>query len=49
MIKIIINADDLGLSSKVNKAIGDALRKEVITSSTILANSNTWEEIHDIV
>ena len=49
MAKVIINADDLGLSSKVNKAIGDALKKGVITSSTILANSNTWEEIHDIV
>ena len=49
MVKVIINADDLGLSSKVNKAIGDALKKRVITSSTILANSSTWEEIHDIV
>lgn len=49
MVKVIINADDLGLSSKVNKAIGDALKNGFITSSTILANSNTWEEIHEIV
>ena len=49
MAKVIINADDLGLSSKVNKAIGDALKNGFITSSTILANSSTWEEIHDIV
>lgn len=49
MVKVIINADDLGLSSKVNKAIGDALKKGIITSSTILANCITWDEVHKIV
>lgn len=49
MARVIINADDLGLSSKVNQAICDALKRGVITSSTILANSKTWEEIQDIV
>lgn len=49
MAKIIINADDLGVNSKVNSAISNALREGLITSSTILANSDTWEEIHEIV
>ena len=49
MVTVIINADDLGLSSKVNKAIGDALKKGIITSSTILANCITWDEVHKIV
>lgn len=49
MIKVIINADDLGKSSEVNKAIGNALDQRIITSSTILANNTTWEEVHTIV
>lgn len=49
MIKVIINADDLGLNHQVNEAISNALREGHITSSTILANSSTWDEIHQIV
>lgn len=49
MIRIIINADDLGISSKVNNAINNALQNGYISSSTILANSETWDEIHKIV
>ena len=49
MIKVIINADDLGLNHQVNEAISNALREGYITSSTILANSSTWDEIHQIV
>ena len=49
MIKVIINADDLGKSHEVNIAIQEALVCRCITSSTILANSGTWDEIHDIV
>lgn len=49
MIRVIINADDLGLNSVVNTAISEAFRLNYITSSTILANSNTWDQIHDIV
>lgn len=49
MIKVIINADDLGKSSAVNREIGYALMNGYITSSTILANSNYWDEIHKIV
>ena len=49
MIKVIINADDLGKSPEVNREIGRALKDGAITSSTILANSQYWEEIHEIV
>ena len=49
MIKVIINADDLGLNPVVNKAIDDAMTNHQISSSTILANSDYWSEIHQIV
>lgn len=49
MIQIIINADDLGKSHEVNVAIAEAFDKKHISSSTILANSQTWDEIHQIV
>lgn len=37
-IRIIVNADDLGLSESVNDAIFRALENRVITSATVLAN-----------
>lgn len=49
MIRVIINADDLGKDAVVNAAIADALQKKRITSSTIMANSSTWEQVHKIV
>lgn len=49
MTRIIINADDLGKSKEVNHAIGKALNQGVITSSTIMANTQLWDEIHRIV
>ena len=49
MIKVIINADDLGKSPTVNREIGYALSNGYISSSTILANSLYWDEVHDIV
>ena len=49
MIRIIINADDLGYDYITNAAIEDAFRVGCITSATILANSNTWEDVHRIV
>ena len=45
IIKIIINADDLGISPKVNQAISEALENKVITSSTILANSEYLDDV----
>ena len=49
MVRVIINADDLGKSHEVNTAIAEALSDKAITSSTILANNSTWEEVHQIV
>lgn len=49
MRKIIINADDLGLSKEVNIAIEKALEKGVVTSSTILANSECLDDVKRII
>jgi len=43
-LKIIINADDLGENKKVNKAINEYARKGLITSASILANGEEFEE-----
>lgn len=48
MIRVIINADDLGKSKDVNKSIEEALRNDYITSSTILANSEYMEDVKRI-
>ena len=48
-LKLIINADDLGRNHQVNSAISEALSLQIITSSTIMANSATWDEVHGIV
>ena len=49
MIRVIINADDLGKSHNVNEAIRGVLDQHVITSSTIMANTLRWEEVQEIV
>ena len=49
MVKVIINADDLGKNSNVNKAIAKAFSDGVISSATIMANSDTWDEVHQII
>ena len=43
-MKVIINADDLGLSFKVNKAIETAIVEKRISSCTILANGLAFED-----
>ncbi len=48
-MRIIINADDLGLSQTVNRAIKEALSSGCITSSTILANTVYWDEVCSVV
>lgn len=49
MIHLIINADDLGKDHETNLAIEDALKRAYITSSTIMANTSTWGDVHRIV
>lgn len=44
MLKIIINADDLGISHEVNKKIGYGLAKGYLSSSTIMANAPAFED-----
>lgn len=49
MIQLIINADDLGKDHDTNLAIEEALKERCITSSTIMANSTTWGDVHRII
>lgn len=44
MIKVIINADDLGYSIEVNQRIEAAIKAGAITSSTIMANGPAFED-----
>ncbi len=44
MRRIIINADDLGMSSEVNAQIERCINLGVVTSSTIMANAPKFEE-----
>lgn len=43
-MRFIINADDFGYSSKVNKAIQHAIKEGLISSTTILVNMPFFEE-----
>ena len=43
-MRIIVNADDLGISGSVNDAVFDAMRRGVVTSATILANGPCVED-----
>lgn len=49
MIKCIINADDLGVNPIVNSEIDYAMSTGVISSSTILANTDYLPEVLDII
>ena len=44
MRRLIINADDFGLTSGVNQAISEASSSGVLTSATVMANSRAYEE-----
>ena len=44
MRRLIINADDFGLTSGVNRAIVEANRSGVLTSATIMANARAFSE-----
>lgn len=47
-MKVIINADDLGYSSLINKAIEDAIKSHKISSSTIMANGTAFDDAIEI-
>lgn len=44
MRRLIINADDFGLTAGVNRAIAEAGRSGVLTSATIMANARAFAE-----
>ena len=44
MRRLIINADDFGLTSGVNRAIVEARQQGIVTSTTLMANSLAFEE-----
>ena len=44
MRRLIVNADDFGLTSGVNRAIVEGTRDGVITSATIMANASAYSE-----
>ena len=44
MTRLIVNADDFGLTSGVNRAIVEASRAGVVTSTTLMANSSAFDE-----
>lgn len=44
MRRLIINADDFGLTAGVNRAIAEANRSGVLTSATMMANARAFSE-----
>lgn len=44
MPRLIINADDFGMTSGVNRAIAEAHRAGIVTSSTMMANERAIDE-----
>ncbi len=44
MIRVIINADDFGLSQSVNEGIVKAHREGILTSATLMANTPGFED-----
>jgi len=42
--RLIINADDFGLTAGVNRAIVEAHQRGIVTSTTLMANSSAFED-----
>lgn len=42
--RIIVNADDFGMSSQINHAIVEAFQKNLISSTTMMANMPAFDE-----
>jgi predicted glycoside hydrolase/deacetylase ChbG (UPF0249 family) len=47
--RLIVNADDLGLTRGVNRAILETIRNGIVTSTTLMANSAAYQDAVDIV
>lgn len=48
MRRLIINADDFGLTSGVNRAIAEAGRQKALTSATMMANAPAFAEAAEL-
>ena len=48
MHRLIVNADDFGLTSGVNRAIIEGNRSGIVTSATLMANANATESAIDL-
>ena len=46
---VIVNADDFGISSGVNRAIVEAFKRGLISSTTIMTNAEVFEEAVDLI
>ncbi|BCO07677.1 hypothetical protein GF1_00530 [Desulfolithobacter dissulfuricans] len=44
VVKVIINADDLGMDARTNELVFELMAKKKITSATIMANGSACEE-----
>ena len=44
MRRLIVNADDFGLTAGVNRAIVEAQERGIVTSSTLMANAGAFDE-----
>ena len=44
MRRLIINADDFGLTSGVNRAVAEARDRGIVTSTTLMANASAFHE-----
>jgi chitin disaccharide deacetylase len=42
--RLIVNADDFGLSAGINRGIAEAQQHGIVTSATLMANSQAFEE-----
>jgi chitin disaccharide deacetylase len=42
--RLIVNADDFGLTSGINRAIAEAQERGIVTSATLMANSGAFDE-----
>ncbi len=48
MRRLIVNADDFGVTSGVNRAIVEAHERGIVTSATLMANSRAFDEAIDL-
>ena len=49
MRRLIVNADDFGLTKGVNRAILEAHERGIVTSATLMANSNAFDDAVKLV